>query len=606
MDFSKIKLIVWDLDETFWKGVLSDHTASVIEDNIELINNMTDAGVINSICSKNDPLQVAEYLEELGVWDLFVFSSVNWSPKGERVAQIVQLMNLRNVNVLFLDDNNTNLAEVASACHGIMTANIDLLPALQDYYRAVPKTDLSHSRLEQYRVLERKTAFKATIGSNQEFLQKCNIRVEISRDCENHVERLAELIQRSNQLNFTKVRSSVDELNALFRDPTVDCGYVDVKDNFGLYGIVGFFAKKENTLIHFVFSCRVLNMGVEQYVYHYLGCPRVEIVGDVSSSLSDPCPNWINQAEADQDAAVKKSTARGKILLKGLCDMQLMFSFMKETKNIQTEFVYVNNRGISIEQGNHTTHIVESITLDDKTKSRLARDLPFGDKGMFRTAIFEPSVQWILLSMLTDPNLGVYREKKTGALVAFGEYTNDLTDESIWPKLINRELFTANCDFTTDALKDIQSNFDFCGRLEPEEVLNNLMFIYDHIAPSANLVLFIGSELPYENNTQSAYQDRHLYHKQLNQLIREWAAVTERVFLLDANQYVNDQTDYTNNINHFTKAVYYNLTSDFLSIVNSSGQPLLRLSTDRDRIRSNIVRKVKKIPNKLIRMLQGK
>lgn len=605
MDFSRIKLVIWDLDETFWKGVLSDHTVSVIEENIELIKNMTDAGVINSICSKNDPRQVTEFLEGLGIWNLFVFPSVNWSPKGERVDQIVQQMNLRSVNVLFLDDNNTNRAEVASVCQGILTANIDLLPELQDYYRSAPKTDRSHSRLEQYRVLERKTAFKATIGSNQEFLRKCNIRVDIRRDCDNHTERLAELIQRSNQLNFTKVRSSADELTALFRDPTVDCGYVEVKDNFGLYGIVGFFAKKENNLIHYVFSCRTLNMGVEQYVYHYLGCPRVEIVGDVSSSLEDPCPDWINQEKTYQSHAAK-TAAKGIIVIKGPCDMQLMFSFMKETKNIHTEFVYVNNRGISIEQGNHTTHIVESKTLDDNTKNRLAHDLPFGDRGMFRTAVYDPSVQWILLSMLTDANLGVYREKTTGAMVAFGEYTNDLTDEANWSKLMNKELFTANCVFTAEQLKRIRSDYDYCGRLEPEQVMNNLRFIYDHIAPSANLVLFLGSELPYENNTQPAYRDRHLYHRSINQLIREWAAVTARVFILDANQYVKNQTDYSNNINHFTKEVYYKMTQDFLNMVNSSGQTVLYSSTDREKKRSRLIKNVKKIPNKLIRMLHGK
>ena len=54
IDFSKIKLIIWDLDETFWDGTLSDGTMSIIEKNIALIQQTTDCGVINSICSKND------------------------------------------------------------------------------------------------------------------------------------------------------------------------------------------------------------------------------------------------------------------------------------------------------------------------------------------------------------------------------------------------------------------------------------------------------------------------------------------------------------------------------------------------------------------------
>ena len=66
-DFSKIKLVIWDLDETFWKGTLSDNNVEIIEDNVKLIKNMTDAGVICSICSKNEESQVEKVMTSLGV-----------------------------------------------------------------------------------------------------------------------------------------------------------------------------------------------------------------------------------------------------------------------------------------------------------------------------------------------------------------------------------------------------------------------------------------------------------------------------------------------------------------------------------------------------------
>ncbi len=51
-DFEKIKLIVWDLDDTFWSGTLSEGDVVVPEQNINLIRRLTDIGIVNSICSK--------------------------------------------------------------------------------------------------------------------------------------------------------------------------------------------------------------------------------------------------------------------------------------------------------------------------------------------------------------------------------------------------------------------------------------------------------------------------------------------------------------------------------------------------------------------------
>lgn len=52
MDFSKIKLIIWDLDETLWKGTLSEESVVLPDEHKNLIIKLTDIGIVNSICSK--------------------------------------------------------------------------------------------------------------------------------------------------------------------------------------------------------------------------------------------------------------------------------------------------------------------------------------------------------------------------------------------------------------------------------------------------------------------------------------------------------------------------------------------------------------------------
>ena len=72
-----IKLIVWDLDETFWSGTLSEGGARIPEDHVRLIKDLTDCGIINSICSKNEFEPTKKAVQDAGVWDLFVFPSIN-------------------------------------------------------------------------------------------------------------------------------------------------------------------------------------------------------------------------------------------------------------------------------------------------------------------------------------------------------------------------------------------------------------------------------------------------------------------------------------------------------------------------------------------------
>lgn len=573
IELGKIKLVIWDLDDTLWKGVLSDGSIDMPKEHIQLVKDMVDSGVMCSICSKNNEQPVLDELEKNGIKELFVFRSINWSPKGERVKQIVTEMNLRQQNVVFIDDNPSNRGEVTVVCPDVDVEDVDIIPKLVSYFREVEKKDTEHKRLKQYNVLEEKQSFKANFASNEEFLRQSNVVVNLFTDCENHKERLLDLINRSNQLNFTKVRLQESELDDLLADKSFKCGYVQVRDNFGDYGIVGFYAIKSGIAKHFVFSCRTLGMGVEQYVYKMIGRPFLDIQGDVSSSPYEPDPYWINQ-NYKEDKEKDQINAK-KVLVKGPCDMQQMFAYIADEGRgrVITEFVYVNDRGVSIESANHTYHIVQSLTLDSETKERLAKDLPFGDEKMYDTIAFDKDVDFIVLSLFTDPNLGLYQERSSGAIVAFGEYVNDFTDEAQWPAYIENKVFTANCHFTKEALMVLSERFKYLGRINPEEIVENLKIIFAHIQPKAHLILVLGSEMEYKKNTKVAYANRHLYNKKLNSLVREWAKdKAGRVHLIDVNNYIDGQESFTNNINHFVRIVYYKMSNDIVRLINENSQ----------------------------------
>ena len=95
MDASKIKLIIWDLDETFWNGTISEQKVAPVKQACDLVLLSSKKGIVNSICSKNDEKPCIDKLKEWGLDKYFVFNSINWEPKGQRIKDTVESMNLR-------------------------------------------------------------------------------------------------------------------------------------------------------------------------------------------------------------------------------------------------------------------------------------------------------------------------------------------------------------------------------------------------------------------------------------------------------------------------------------------------------------------------------
>lgn len=307
LDIRNIKLIIWDLDETLWKGTLTEGMVQLNDVFANFINDTLDAGIVHSICSKNESTMVNKKLEEFGILENFVFSSVNWEAKGKRIEYIIQNMGLRACNVLFVDDNIQNLQEAVYYCPEIMIALPEEMIQFIISTGKIQKKDITRSRLKQYRLLEEKREEQKYYSSNEEFLISSRINVTIKNDCLQNIDRIVDLVSRSNQLNYTKKRDSKAELEKIFHDSSINCGYVHVNDKFGDYGIVGFFAIKGGKCIHYLFSCRTLGMRIEQYVYMKLKCPALEIVGDVVADLNHyELPVWINQNMVSLDEEGKK------------------------------------------------------------------------------------------------------------------------------------------------------------------------------------------------------------------------------------------------------------------------------------------------------------
>jgi FkbH-like protein len=414
-----VKMVIWDLDETFWKGTLAESEIEFVQSNADIVRTLAARGIISSIASKNDHDTAKEILEREGIWDYFVFPSISFDPKGRRVAEIIQNAALRPENVLFIDDTTMNLEEVRYFNNGIMLAHPDDLIPILNHPRLYGKSDPGLKRLKQYQLLERKWIDqKSTRLSNEEFLRSCDISICFDFDVDSNFDRIVDLINRANQLNYTKKRFNTSEQTQALRSSLTEYGVsaacISCRDKYGDYGVVGFYALKKNRkqfdLLHFVFSCRTMNMGIEQFVYEYLGRPDITIVPEVAYPLDHHDKiDWITiEQKADKPTTLIHND--DKLLLVGGCDLLQLASFCSPNR---VEFV---NKTEIIDGNEYVVRYDDPsfflANRDRLSKSREINDLPcwkYNDALALDRHLQDASI--IILSMREGLNHNYVRTK---------------------------------------------------------------------------------------------------------------------------------------------------------------------------------------------------
>lgn len=538
----KIKLVIWDLDETFWKGTLSEEGVKVVERNVQLIKHLNLRGIVNSICSKNDFDFAKKKLIEIGVWDQFVFPKISWLPKGKIIEALIDEMSLRPDNVLFLDDNIMNLEEVKFVLPNINLATPDYIESLWTNPFLLGKDDAKLSRLNQYKVLELKSSERLKMNSsNYDFLKQSEIRVNILDYTQEYFDRVAELVGRTNQLNFTQIRPSQDELiNQLNESENY---VVEVQDKYGEYGIVGFISIADNCFKHFLFSCRTMNMGVENYVLQYFD------KFDTSRFIKPVQSNYINLdfindiQNSSESTPFEKSELGKKALLIGSCDLD-QTAYYYNDKRLVTRFNTVNSYGLDV-RFDHTDMLLDYLRGYSDLQLESIRSLPF-TPDFEDNSILTADSEYLILSLLTDYSRGVYRHKTLNYIVAYEHYNNNLIE------MARKSAFPKHLYGKEDFFHELEGSFTFEGVISPERLVSNIKEIATLISPR-KLILINGAEIDKDFRSEWEF-DTLETHKKLNSALDMLEEVN--ISLIDVRKIVTSNNLITDNLRHYTKEVY--------------------------------------------------
>jgi len=272
-----VKVVVWDLDNTIWDGVLVEDGAEKLKLKpgiIDIIKKIDKRGILNSIVSKNNQDDVIPLLEKFGLSEYILYPQVGWEQKGQYVKNLIKQFNVAENTFAFIDDQPFERDQVLSINPHVRAYDAaDYVSILKMPEFNPPLSSESHLRREFYRYeKQREQAFLKFDGEYLTFLKGCQICLTIYRPNTANLERVLELVQRTNQLNFSGNRYSKEMITQIFEDPSKDAYCMDCQDKYGKYGTVGFAIvdKKTNQLIDLMFSCRIQSKRVEHAFLSFL------------------------------------------------------------------------------------------------------------------------------------------------------------------------------------------------------------------------------------------------------------------------------------------------------------------------------------------------
>ena len=267
LEKSKIKCVVWDLDDTLWEGILIENDEIKLNKAIvDIIKTLDQRGILNSIASRNNYEIAQQKLKDFKLWEYFVYPEISWNNKSISIKKIAENLNIGVETFAFIDDQIFEREEVKFSFPNINTFSPeDIVNFINDQI-FIPSYITNETVLRRYYYqtdIERKKQEEVYIGSNLDFMKSLSLKLNIKRASEEDLQRAEELTIRTHQLNTTGITYSYSELYEFMNSNEYSLYVCSLEDKYGSYGTIGLALveeKKESWKIKLLLmSCRVIS-----------------------------------------------------------------------------------------------------------------------------------------------------------------------------------------------------------------------------------------------------------------------------------------------------------------------------------------------------------
>jgi FkbH-like protein len=281
-NYNQIKAVIVDLDNTLWEGVYLE--SEKVKLNIFRVNCLYQLhlqGILLCICSKNneDEITFNNIKNILGsISNHILIYKINWNPKSQNIKEIVNQLNISPKNVAFFDDQEFERSEVNTNYPDINVYDDKKLDyiLLDGKFNSIHISDDSKNRKNQYELNIKRDKYenKNNFDKYIYYIKSLNFELSFLEYEPTYLDRVYELIKRTNKQNFTLKRYDICDIKNFVSDKNNSIFIYKLKDIFGNYGIICvillIFKNSECIIDEFAMSCRAFGKKIEKSIFTHL------------------------------------------------------------------------------------------------------------------------------------------------------------------------------------------------------------------------------------------------------------------------------------------------------------------------------------------------
>lgn len=293
---SMAKVVVCDLDNTLWGGVVgedgpdgiavgdSEETSPWLQIQRALLD-LYHRGILLAISSKNNPDDAVAVLERHPQMLLrpqhFAAVRITWDTKPQSLSEIAAELSVGRDTLVFLDDNPVEREYVRQAVPDVRVIELPADPAkfaaaIREFplFERLRLTGEDRDRGAMYAQQRQRAELQKSATSVEDYYRSLEMSLTIAPVAADTLARAAQLTQKTNQFNMTTRRYSEAEIAAFIAAPDWHAFTVQVRDRFGDNGIVGLMMARHEgdawRIDTFLLSCRVIGRTVETAMLAWL------------------------------------------------------------------------------------------------------------------------------------------------------------------------------------------------------------------------------------------------------------------------------------------------------------------------------------------------
>lgn len=291
------KCVVLDLDNTLWGGVAGEdgfegiklgdtYPGNCFKDFQRQLLRLYNRGILLAINSKNNEADAFRILDDHPDMVLrrrhFAAMRINWRDKATNLRELAAELNIGLDSFLFVDDNPAECELVRQQCPECDVVQVPsqpyLIPRIVFDFPEVENihlTEEDRKKGEMYLAQAARKVHEEQFASSdlEGFLRSLELKVAIEPATPFSIPRVAQLTQKTNQMNMTTRRYTEARIQSFAGDPAYGVYAVSAKDRFGDHGIIGVLILQhegDSCLIDtFLLSCRVIGRGIEDTMVQF-------------------------------------------------------------------------------------------------------------------------------------------------------------------------------------------------------------------------------------------------------------------------------------------------------------------------------------------------